>query len=84
MNTKEWINAIPEVNRKHLVLYSDLIHQYSAKGHNGTVTEYAKKMRGYLECMKDCGIITESGVKALYLYYRSVRVEYLDTDSTCR
>ena len=84
MNTKEWINAIPEVNRKRLVLYSDLIHQYSAKGNSKIVTEYCKKMRGYLECMKDCEIITESGLKALYLYYRSTRVEYLDVDSTCR
>lgn len=37
-------------------------------------TEYANKMRGYLTCMKVSGIITESGLRTLYLWYRSVRI----------
>ena len=75
MNTREWIEAIPERNRKHLELYSDLIAQRTQSGHANNVTEYAKKMRGYLECMVDCGTINESGLKALYLYYRLSRVD---------
>lgn len=75
MNTRGWIEVIPEKNRKHLELYSNLIAQDTQKGNAESVTEYAKKMRGYLECMEDCGTITESGLKALYLYYRSVRVD---------
>lgn len=81
MTTREWVNTIPEVNRKKLTVYSDLIQQATEKSLSDNVNEYAKKMRGYLECMKDCGIISEIGLKTLYLYYRSVRVEWLISQS---
>ncbi len=75
MNTKGWILTIPETNRKTITTYSDIIAEASATGRAEQATEYAKKMRGYLECMKDCGIISENGLRALYLYYRSTRVD---------
>lgn len=75
MNTREWIDFIPDKNRKHIELYSNLIAQATQKGLALAVNEYAKKMRGYLECMRDCDIITDYGLRTLYLYYRSVRVD---------
>jgi hypothetical protein len=77
MNTRAWIEVIPEKNRKAIEVYSNLIAQATQKGLALAADEYAKKMRGYLECMKDCGIITEQGLKTLYLYYRSTRVDRL-------
>lgn len=75
MNTKRWILTIPETNRKTITTYSDIIAKASATGRAEQATEYAEKMRGYLECMKDCGLISENGLRVLYLYYRSTRVD---------
>lgn len=75
MNTRYWINSIPEINRNKLTLYSDLISQARGKGLVSQEDEYARKIRGYLECMKDSGTISESGLRALFLYYGSTRVD---------
>ena len=75
MTTREWIEKIPEVNRKTITMYSDLIAEDTIRASERLAAEDSKKLRGYLECMKDCGIITQSGLQALYLYFRSVRVE---------
>lgn len=77
MNTRQWVDSIPEIHRSNLETYSNLIVQAMKRGRELECVEYAKLLRGYLTCMKACEIITESGLKALYLWYRSSRVTAL-------
>ena len=74
MSTRELISSIPEQHRHTIETYSDLIAQRTIRNDAAGANEYGKKLRGYLTCMKDAGIITEYGLRALYFWYRSERV----------
>lgn len=73
--TKGIIDRIPETHRHTIETYSDLIAQRTIRGDGDGATEYAKKLRGYLTCMVDAGMITEPELRTLYLWYRTTRVD---------
>lgn len=75
MKTKELISSIPETHRHTIEVYSNLIAQRTIRGDADGTTEYSKMLRGYLTCMKDAGVITEAELRALYLWYRTTRVD---------
>lgn len=72
---RDTVNSIPEVHRHTIETYSDLIAQRTIRNGANGVTEYAKALRGYLTCMKDAGMITDLGLRSLYFWYRSGRVQ---------
>lgn len=74
MNTKEMISSIPEAHRHTIEVYSDLIAQRKIRNDDASAGEYRKKLDGYLTCMKDAGMITEYGRRALGFWYGSERV----------
>ncbi len=74
MTTRDLISSIPEQHRHAIEVYSDIIAQRTIRNDDAGANETGKKLRGYLTCMKDAGIITEFGLRALYMWYRSERV----------
>ena len=74
MALKEMISSIPEKHLHTIEVYSDAIAQRTIRNDAAGATEYGQKLRGYLTCMLDAGIITEYGLRALYMWYRSERV----------
>lgn len=73
--TKKTIDRIPETHRHTIETYSDLIAQRTIRGDGDGATDYAQKLRGYLTCMADAGMITEPELRTLYLWYRTTRVD---------
>ena len=69
MATADIIKRIPEAHRKTIETYSVLIARDTKANNEAYRNEDAKRLRGYLTCMKDAGMITESELRALYLYY---------------
>lgn len=74
MTTKEIISSIPEKHLHTIEVYSDLIAQRTIRNDRAGAAEYGKMLRGYLTCMKDAKMITETGRGALQLWYGSERV----------
>jgi hypothetical protein len=74
MSGKELINSIPESHRHTIEVYSDLIAQRTIRNDKAGADEYRKMLRGYLTCMKDARMITETGRGFLQLWYGSDRV----------
>lgn len=77
MRLKDQIASLSEKNRHTLELYSDLIAMYTSKGNKVMPNEYSHRVRGYLDCMVDSGMITDCGRRSLYLWYCSERVRSL-------
>lgn len=75
MTTRELINSVPEANKHTLEVYSDIIASSTVRSLQTEVEKRANELRGYLACMKDAGMITEYGVRALFHWYRSARVD---------
>ena len=75
MTTRELISSIPEANKHTLEVYSDIIASSTVRGLQTEVEKRANELHGYLTCMKDAGTITEYGLRALFLWYRSARVD---------
>lgn len=74
MSTRDLINSIPEKHLHTIEQYSDIIAQRTIRNDRSGADEYGKMLRGYLTCMVDTGVITEYGLRVLYLWYRSERV----------
>jgi len=74
MSTRDLINSIPEKHLHTIEQYSDIIAQRTIRNDRSGADEYGKKLRGYLTCMVDAGIITEYWLRALYMWFGSVRV----------
>lgn len=73
--TQKIIDRIPETHRHTIEIYSNLIAQRTIRGDGDGATEYSKMLRGYLICMADAGMITVMELRALYLWYRTTRVD---------
>lgn len=68
----EKINGIHASNLE--ILHNELkrhANEGEDKWHDAQAERYGGKMRGYLEALEACGIITHRDVQALYLYYRA-------------
>jgi hypothetical protein len=70
--------ALEKINGTHAAylekLHNELKHHASEgadKWHDTQAERYGGKIRGYLEALEACGIITHRDVQALYLYYRA-------------
>lgn len=68
MDTGELVDAIPRKYRYALDLYHKLFERYRDCDEQ-LAEAFLNKMGGYLECMKDIGIITESGRDTIFLWY---------------
>ena len=68
-NFRRAYSKLTEDNKMRLEDFSSAIGcGYSCKDKEN-IEHYSKKMRGYLMCLLDLGIITRIELSALYLYY---------------
>ena len=71
--TREAIEKLPESVRHQLEQFSDLIAQARIAGRTSDFDEYRYKTRGMLIALRLMQTITESELRALYLYYVTTR-----------
>ncbi len=69
--TKKAIEKIPTHCKNTIETYSELIKIDDRKGMLQLLTEDRNKLRGYLQCLRDMGILSEVETRALFLYYGS-------------
>ena len=67
--TKEAIEKLPDQCRRFCEIQHALIRHSILNGFEQQRTEDAKKLRGYIECLKDLGILTDTEVRAIYMHY---------------
>ena len=67
--TKEALNKLNEQQKHYCTVLSTLISRDRAKGAQSLVDKERGELRGYLECMKDMGMITEYEMRALYTWF---------------
>lgn len=67
--TKQAIEKLTDNQRHWLEVVSDVINDYRKKGNAQLVTEYSKKMRGFLEALEVSGIISTVEMRGLYNYF---------------
>ena len=70
MNTRAWLEVTPYKHRITLEQFSSIM----AYGNEITSEQYKNEIRGYLACMKDCGVITAQGERILFMWYAISRV----------
>lgn len=67
--TAEAIAKITGKCKETIETFSALI-AIATENHNEEVrNDYAKKLRGYLKCLLDLNVITQSDLRCLYAYY---------------
>ena len=71
--TEKALRKLPDECKNTLETISELVKRMKIDGNISVVTEYSKKLKGYLECLQDINIITQSESRCLYQYYVSVR-----------
>ena len=75
MPTKEAIERLPSKVRVRLEMFADIILDYRDK--NTSVSdEFKHKLYGYLEALNDIGILSESDMRCLFLYYKNIQTRF--------
>lgn len=69
MRTSDILKTLPDNIYHALEAKSFMIHLDRKADNRVRENEDKKRLRGYLECMRDMEIITESGLRLLYLYF---------------
>lgn len=67
--TAEAIAKITGKNKETIESFSALIAIATENNNEEVRNDYAKKLRGYLKCLFDLNMITQSELRCLYLYY---------------
>lgn len=62
------IKKVPAGCVRTVNIYAQLIYGAEERGQQLLGDETRKKLRGYLTCLKDLGLITESELKTIYLW----------------
>jgi hypothetical protein len=70
--TKKAIEKLPEQCRHYCEVKKSLIKRSIEGGRERQRVEDAKKLRGYVECLRDMGILTETEMRAVYMYYATI------------
>ena len=70
--TKKAIEKLPVQCRGYCERMKCLIKQSIENGNAQQRTEDSRKLRGYVECLKDMGILTTIEMRAVYMYYAAV------------
>lgn len=67
--TKEAIKKLPDQCRRYCETKHALICHSVLSGIEQARIENTKKLRGYLDCLRDLGILMEIEVRAVYMHY---------------
>lgn len=67
--TKKALSKLNEKQLRYCETLSDLINRAKSKG--VSADKERGKLRGYLECLADTGVITDFEMKSLYLWFFS-------------
>lgn len=70
--TKKAIEKLSDKARAYCEEKQKIIRVQNANGNREIRNEYAKKLRGYLECLEDVGKITHKEMQTLYLFYATM------------
>ena len=71
MSTRTALDKLPEKCRETLETHGELITKARLSGLHNDHIERRKKVRGYLECLEDLGILSATDMRCLYIYYTS-------------
>lgn len=66
--TAETIKKVPAECVETINTYARLIHTATVQGKEPQKEEMSRKLRGYLTCLVDLGLLTESDLRNLYLW----------------
>lgn len=69
--TREALNKLNNKQMTYCTALSDLINYCKENGCNNNYERYSGKLRGYLECLHDIGILNHVETRGLYLYFLS-------------
>lgn len=67
--TREALSKLNEKQLHYCTVLSDLINRAKSKG--VSADKERGKLRGYLKCLADMGVITDYEMKSLYLWFFS-------------
>lgn len=70
--TKTALAKLPFGIRENLETKANVLFAEKKQNNNRVCTEKSRELRGYLECLKDMGILTDPDVRCLYLYYKDI------------
>lgn len=65
------LNLLSDKCKEHLETLSILIKKYKEANSTQLCCEVTKKLTGYLECLVDMSVITETQKRCLFTYYVS-------------
>lgn len=77
--TKEAIKKLPDKCRSYCETISVLISRAILDGRDRDRMEYSKKLRGYVECLHDLGVLSQYEMRAVYMYYATAKNTPRDT-----
>ena len=69
--TEKALNLLSDKCKEHLETLSILIKRYKENNSTQLCCEVTKKLTGYLECLVDMSVITETQKRCLFTYYVS-------------
>jgi predicted transcriptional regulator len=69
MRTAETINTLPEAVRAKLDTLKESFKAVKAIGNEKAVSERKCLILGYIQCLEDMGIVSQSGRRQLNLFY---------------
>jgi hypothetical protein len=67
--TKKALSLLSDKCKEHLETLSILIKRYKEANSSQLCCEATKKLTGYLECLVDLSVITETEKRCLFTYY---------------
>lgn len=70
--TKQAIEKLTDKTRNRLELIANMILHWKTTGNERGRMEDSKRLRGYLICLKDMDILTDSEMRCLFLYYNGI------------
>ena len=70
--TEKALLKVPEQCRHNIETLSSLIETYKEKANVHMEHQCKNKLKGYLGCLTDMGIISEAESRCLYLYYATI------------